>query len=479
MNEKCSCQMSRRGFLKFAGGTAACCALLPLLDRAHAAPPVSRTVVYPKSKAKVGLVFSHVPSGRATWPTKDYDYDGRAKQLTAELTPLCPNVEFTVRHVNNAQQAEALVKELPDVDGWVVWCIGLWTRAPGIFAHSGKPMVLVDDLYGGSGEVLVTQKAIRDEKLPVVTVSSSRTQDAADAANLFAVMRAMADSRVLVVSDDNIGYGTGLVKDIYRATIVQMKSPEFEDYYKKTDPKEAAGWADFWMSGAKKVVEPTRDELIKSGRMYLALSRAAAEKKCDAVTVDCLGMFYTGRVTAYPCLSHFQMNNDGGTGVCEADIDSTMTQLMMRYLTGRPGYVSDPVIDTSTNEIIYAHCVATNRVFGPKGKANPYLIRSHAEDNKGASIQSLMPVNEPVTTAKFQCGGRVMAIHSGRTSGNSNEAKACRTKLAAKTESENVLRNWDLGWHRVTVYGDCRKQLTNLARFYGMTVVEEDKSSPA
>ena len=39
---------------------------------------------------------------------------------------------------------------------------------------------------------------------------------------------------------------------------------------------------------------------------------------------------------------------------------------------GRPGYISDPVIDTSKRQIIYAHCVASNKAFGPKGAANPY-----------------------------------------------------------------------------------------------------------
>lgn len=454
----------------------ACCAFLPLAESAFAASPVSRTTVFPKSKAKVGLVFTHVPSGNATWPTKDYDYQGRAKELAAKLAPLCPQIDFTIKTAHNAAGANEIIKAMPDVDGFVVWCIGIWTGCANAFAHSGKPVVLVDDLFAGSGEILVTQPAIKNEKLPVVTVSSSEVKDVAASANLLAVKHAMAESRVLVLHDGDISYGTGLVKDIYGAAIIQMKSPELETYYNNTDPKEAAAWADLWAGEARKVVEPTREELIKSGRMYLALSRAVAEKKCDAVTMDCLGMFYSGRVTAYPCLSHFQMNNDGGTGVCEADIDSTMTQLMMGYLTGRPGYVSDPVIDTSKNEIIYAHCVATSKVFGPKGGANPYVIRSHAEDNKGASVQSLMPANEDVTTCKFQCGGKIMVIHSAKTAGNSNEFKACRTKLVAKANAENILKNWDLGWHRVTVYGDCRKQLIDLARFYGMTVVEEDKA---
>ena len=40
---------------------------------------------------------------------------------------------------------------------------------------------------------------------------------------------------------------------------------------------------------------------------------------------------------------------------------------------GRPGFISDPVIDTSKRQIIYAHCVASNRAFGPdrRGQSVP------------------------------------------------------------------------------------------------------------
>ena len=476
MSEKCSCPMSRRRFLGLAGGTVACCALLPLAESVFAAEPLSRTPIFPKSNAKVTLVFSHIASGSPTWPTKDYDYDSRAKELAAKLQSACPKIDFTVKTALNAGEADAIVKASPDADGFMVWCLGLWTGAANVIMHSGKPVVLVDDLYGGSGEVLVTQPAIRNEKLPVVTVSSSEINDVAEAVNLFTVMRSMRETVILDVFDGDPTPAADMLKTNYGVTLLQLKSPELAAYYDKADEQEAAQWADLWARSAKKVVEPTRDELIKSGKMYLALSRAAREKKADAVTMDCLGMFYSGRVTAYPCLSHFQMNNDGSTGVCESDLNSTCTQLMMRYLTSRPGYVSDPVIDTARSEIIYAHCVSTNRVFGPKGEPNPYIIRSHAEDGKGASVQSLMPANQDVTTLEVDMGSKHMVIHSARTVRNVDEPKACRTKLAAKTNADNILRNWDMGWHRVTVYGDYRKQCLNLARLYGFAVSEEDKA---
>lgn len=476
MANQCHCGLNRRQFLQVAGGAAACCALLPLSESILAAGPVSRTPIFPKGNAKVTLVFTHIPSGRPSWPMKDYDYDGRATELTEKLKQGCPGIDFTVKKAHNAAEAQAIAKEPGDIDGYVVYLLGIWPRAADTFMRSGKPVVLVDDLFAGSGEALIMTGVATREKLPVVTVCSSEFQDVVDAVRLFEVIRCMKESTILDVVNYDIAGLADTVKGLYGTKLIKLSSEELASYYEKADEREAAEWADLWIEHAKKVVEPTRDEIIKSGKMYLALSRAAAEKRADAVTMDCLGMFYRGQVTAYPCLSHFQMNNDGGTGVCESDMNSTCAQLVMRYMTGRPGYVSDPVIDTSRDEIIYAHCVAMNRVFGPNGKANPYIIRSHAEDGKGAVVQSLMPLNETVTTLEIGIGAKRMVIHTGKTSRNVDEPKACRTKLAAKTNAERILKNWDMGWHRVTVYGDWRKQAMNFARLLGIEVFEEDKA---
>jgi hypothetical protein len=468
--------MNRRHFLQVAGGTIACCAFLPSAEFLFGSEPISKTPLFPKGKADVALVFTHIQPGNPTWPTKDYDYDARAAELAEKLKQSCPKINFAVKSAKNAAEAEAIVKSAGDIDGYLVYVIGIWTGAPNIFMRSGKPVVMVDDLYAGSGEVLIMNGRAKREKLPLITVSSSDFNDVISAARLFEVLRAMKESTILDIVDYDISEVSDKIKDFLGTKVVKMGSEELSSYYAKADEAKASEWADLWLKKARKMVEPTRKDLVDSGKMYLALCRAAEDKRADAVTVDCLGMFYSGRITAYPCFSHFQMNNDGSTGVCEGDLNSTCTQLMMRYLTGRPGYVSDPVIDTSKDEIIYAHCVATNRVFGPGGKANPYIIRSHAEDGKGASIQSLLPLHEVVTSLNINVWNKKMVIHTAKTVRNVEEPKACRTKLAAKTSAGVILDNWDMGWHRVTFYGDWREQAISLARLLGMEFYEEDKA---
>jgi hypothetical protein len=89
--------------------------------------------------------------------------------------------------------------------------------------------------------------------------------------------------------------------------------------------------------------------------------------------------------------------------------------LLMSYLVGRPGFISDPVIDTAKNQIIYAHCVAPTKVFGPDGPSNPFHIRSHSEDRKGACDRSLMPLGEMTTTVEFDAAKKQVIFHQGKT----------------------------------------------------------------
>lgn len=170
------------------------------------------------------------------------------------------------------------------------------------------------------------------------------------------------------------------------------------------------------------------------------------------------------------------MNNDGWVGACEADLQSTFTMLLMNYLVRRPGYISDPVIDTATRQVIYLHCVAPTKVFGPEGPANPYHIRSHAEDHKGASIRSLMPLGHLTTTLQFAPVRREIIFHQAKTAANVDDPRSCRTKLAAEVRGDiqKLLTQWDVwGWHRVTFYGDHKLALNQISALLGFKLIEE------
>jgi hypothetical protein len=218
-------------------------------------------------------------------------------------------------------------------------------------------------------------------------------------------------------------------------------------------------------------------------RLYLAIGELLKKEKANAIAIDCLGGFGRKELPAYPCVAFSKLNDTGMYGVCECDLDSTMTQLLVTSFSGMPGFVSDPVFDCSRNEVIHAHCVSATRLQGIRGAASPYWVRTHLEDHKGVSMQVLAPAGGAVTVAKFLGAGR-MLVSTGEAMGNVDDERGCRTKIRTRVkDAEKLLAGWakplnegpgmagtrDL-LHRVVFYGDHVKNVERLARLTGFQV---------
>jgi hypothetical protein len=465
-------QINRREFL---AGCAACAACAPgLACAATSAAPIPSTPTQDE-RARIRLVFTHISPEKETWPYKGYDYEGRKKELTARLRQECAGVEFLPVTVQSAEEARKLLQGDPEVDGYLVYLVGIWSGAVEPIASSGRPTLLVDDLYAGTGEFLIQYAAARRKGFRVAGVSSSRFEDVVQAVRCFECLKKMRSSVILDVIDRQPGDHAKAIEDVFGTKVRKTTAEEVNAAYDAADRSQAKTCAQRWIREARAVVEPSPEEIEKSAILYIAMQDLMRQHRAQAITIDCLTLFYGGKLPAYPCLGFFQLNNDALVGACEADLQSTLTMLLMTNLVGRPGYISDPVIDTSKNQIIYAHCVAPNRVYGPAGPSNPYDIRSHSEDRKGASVRSLVPLGEVITALKFNPLRKAVVIHQGKTVDNIDEDKACRTKLAAEVgDIDKLMSEWDRwGWHRVTFFGDHKRAVETLSALLGFEVVWE------
>jgi len=462
------------------------------------------------SKPRILLVFSHPQKDVLAWPYRGFNFKKRIDELTEKLEKSCPGIDFTSAVVRSEEETEDLIKQSNEFDGIVNYTIGSDSGTPITIARSGKPAILVDDLYGAADDVLIACSFAKRNRFPVIGIASSNFKDVINLVKLFKIKKKLSEAKILIIAgnggmrrvpqypshlkeiygpaQEDVKAQADRVKELFGIEIIGMDFEELNNYYGNISEQEAERWADKWINEALRVVEPTRVEIIKSAKLYLALKKAIEEKEADAITIDCYGNF--DKLPAYPCLAFFQLNNEGFTAVCEADLSSTITQLLIRYLTketlgeSRPGFVNDPVIDFGTRRIIYAHCTATNRVFGPSNPPNQYLIRTHAEMKEGVAVQSLMPCEKKVTTVQIHFMGKpVIVIHQGKTVANEDVERGCRTKLASKANVEKIWANWNkqgeiivpAHWHRVTVYGDWRKQLQDLVTLMGISIFEEDK----
>jgi len=471
---RCRACVDRRGFLAGVAAIGGACVLAT--HDALAGETTGEDV-----KPKIRLVFSHHrqnAEGRQSepgWPYLGYDCEGRKKELLEQLRKGCPRVEFLPVTAYDAADARKILEADQEVDGYLAYMIGGWATAAQTIAAAGRPVIYVGDLYGASGEFLVAAAEARRKRLRAFGVTSSRFEDVVAAVRSFECLKHLQGAVMLVVGADPGEQGKAIAA-VFGTKVLSISFAQLNDAYAQADRAQARQWAQKWTREAEKVVEPSAAEIEKSGAMYVAMRNLMEQRHAQAITINCLGGFYGGNMQAYPCLGHFQLNNDGLVGACEADQQSTITMLLMSYLVGKPGYISDPVLDTATNRVVYLHCVAPNRAFGPSGAANPYRIRSHAEDRKGASIQSLLPLGHLTTTLRVDPVKRQVILHQAQTVAHVDDHKSCRTKLAAevKGDIQRLLSEWDQwGWHRVTFYGDHRRAVEQFCTLAGLRVIEE------
>ncbi|MBN1418538.1 MAG: hypothetical protein JXP34_07150 [Planctomycetes bacterium] len=505
------CAMSRRGFL--AAGCAGAAGLVSAASGLRAAPAGGKT--------RIRVVYSlHAPvQPGPDWPNKGFDFRPVMERMTNALTRGCPDFEFVTSMANGPDQAKKILEDdgTGSIDGYIVAQLNCWNRVIQTIATSGKPVLYVDFQFGGSGGFLVyTAGFLRAKTGNVGFVASSRLRDVIAAARCLDIVKKggaatdfaaaaarvrvertpkpddmsctpdplktlsteeclgrMKESKIIAIRDQNSGDAAPLLG----IPMIRVAFAELNEAWKAADKDESRAIADRWEKTAAVIEGVSRETLEQSAAMYLAEKAVLKKHGANAITINCLGGFYGDHIHAYPCLGFHELNNEGLVGACECDVRSTSTMVAITAMTqGRPGYISDPVIDTAKRRIIYAHCVASNRVFGPKGPANPFQILTHSEDRQGASVRSILPVGYMTTTLEADTGRKEIVFHQGKAVANDPDDRACRTKLCVEPlgDIEKLFGEWDRwGWHRVTFYGDLKEPVFALADAMGYKVIEE------
>ncbi len=506
------CPLNRRRFLGaslLASAGAACGPWASGLLRAASADPLRVRVVY--------SLHGEQQEG-PDWPNKGFDFRPAMDRFNAAFAKGCRDIEFSASLATGAEQAKAILEaDAGRMDGYVVFQMNCWNQVVQTIVASGKPVLYADFQYGGSGGFLVyTAGFLRKATPNVGFVASSKIEDVVDAVKCFRVLKeggsaaqfaqAVTVHRTKSTPKPNLpGSPAGSVDTLppedclarmKASRILAVRGPEtapsqtmmgipvdfvpfaeVNDAWKAADPDAAREVADRWQRGAALVSEVSQETLQASAAMYLGMKAVMQKRQANAITVNCLGGFYGGHLHAYPCLGFHELLNEGLVGACECDLRSTSTMVAMTQLTrGRPGYISDPVVDTAKRQIIYAHCVASNKPFGPAGPANPFEILTHSEDRQGASVRSLLPLRHLTTSVEFAHERKEILFHQGWAVANDPDDRACRTKLAVEPlgDLEKLFTQWDQwGWHRVTYYGDLKQPVFALADALGYKVIQE------
>ncbi len=348
------------GGLLVAGGLAA-----RPLEAAEAAgwpklPPVKIHVVY------VGL--------GGAWPKPEFDAKAEVEKFRKHLEGVkqkLGDVEFVGGELipNNEVAAAALLPKLAGAEALLLVHLAFGSGAPFLrLVDSGLPTVIFSQPFSGHDWMYVPQWQKAGKK--VVLLATSDYADLERAAALLRVPARMRQTRILYVGGPHgtlAARSAQNVKTRVGAELVSVSVDEAVAAHAAVDIEAAEAEAEeYWLKPAKKIVEPSREEIVKSARMFLAMKDLMIRHRARAITIHCLGGIPITKI-GYPCLGFSKLNDLGLVGACEADMDSTLTMLLFGYAFGKPGFITDPLFDLAKGAVIHAHCLASTKMDGPAG----------------------------------------------------------------------------------------------------------------
>ena len=471
----------RRDFLQIAvAGTAI--GLEAMATPVATAPGTRARLVSPgcrRSKVKVGRVFMGTAEG--LWPKPRLDLEAEVRSYHREFAKLqgeLADVDFVVDQlITSPDQVDAIRSRLASADGILAIHLNIGIQPIlNEVLRVGKPTVVFAVPY--SGHEWAGYGALQRDPLGahMECLLTSDTTQLAEAIQPFRAIHHLREARILNLTTSPIEPYAREARSKFGTEIKTIDRERVLKTYDAVNDAEARAEADRWISGATKIVEPSRQDILKSAKLALAFERLLEEEDATVLTIDCYGTMWdrTIKLPAYPCLGFTRLNNLGLGGICESDLPSAMTHVLFQGLAGKPGFISDPTMDESKNSIILAHCLGTTRMDGPDGTDAPYQLRSVREREEGVVPQVRMRVGQRVTQAMLVDMGTLLYF-TGDIVDTPDVDRGCRTKITVKLDgsAEKLWKNWSHGLHRVTCYGDISKRLAQFGRFKDVKIVNE------
>ncbi len=480
-------QINRRDFLQKTIAGATLCLFRPNI-LAFGADTNVRKLISPgcrRSKVKVARIYLAEPKGQWNlWPKPNLDlkkeiqlYESEFAKLNNELY----DVDFVVDElVTSPQQAAELQQQLKNADGILAIQLAMGiTDILDEILKAGSPTIVFAVPY--SGHDWASFGAMQREPLgaKMECMLTSDYSQLAVAVRPFRAIHHLREAKILDVTTADFSEYAGKVKNKFGTEIKRIELQQVFDAYNAVSDEDAKAETDRWINGAEKVVEPTNENIFKACKLALAFENLLDQEDATVMTVDCYGTMWdkTIKLPAYPCLGFTRLNNIGLGGICESDLNSAMTHILLQGLAGKPGFISDPTLDESANSIILAHCLGTIKMDGPDGPAAPYKLRTVMERQEGVVPQVKMRTGQKVTQALL-ADGELLLYFTGEITDAPvalTDDRGCRTKITVKVDgdAEKLWKNWSQGLHRQTCYGDITKELELFCKFKEIKLVNE------
>ena len=469
----CPLTLNRRHFLAGAGALAMA-GKIGMFDFASSLVAAeSRTA----GKPRVSVVFVRpdVKGYWMGWPGAAYDIPARQKEYTGILTSAAE--QFGVQlDINPEPLADdravntclGQLKKRPPY-GLVVVSMSLnqsWPHINKIAKERGDIPTIVFSPMGTSFTAHL--QGTRD--LPGVYVAATQDLDWLNyGIRMLRTKWDMENARICIVRGDKTEDKKLNVIGTTLHYIARKRYPQ--EYRKIAESDEVRSLADYYTKHAKKIVEPSKRDILNSVKNYVLARKLMAEENCQGISVDCLPLVRDRLIPAPPCIAWLRLNDEGSVGACEADWNAAISMRLTSYLFGRPGFMQDPAPNTVNNTLMGAHCSCPTKLDGHDKDPEPLILRSHSESNIGVAPQVLWREGQKVTIMKFQ-GPESILLGTGRVLRNIETPPAGGCRTSVELELDGVADSRDTkGFHQLFIYGNLEHPFKAYCRLAGIQVV--------
>jgi hypothetical protein len=431
----------------------------------------------PAGKPLVRVVFVRpdVKGYWMGWPGAAYDIAARQRQYTKVLTSAAE--QFGVRldvkpepldDENAVNACLGQLKKQPP-NGLVVVSMSLnqsWPHINNIANKRGKIPTIVFSPMGTS----FTGHLQGTRNIPGVFVAA--TQDIGWlnlGIRMFRTMWDMENTRLCIVQGDK---AQDRKLNVIGTTLHHIPRRRYPEEFKKVEQSdEVRAIADYYTNNARKIVEPTKQDIINAVKNYVLARRIMAAENCQGISVDCLPLVENRLIPAPPCIAWLRLNDEGSVGACEAEWNSAISLRLTSLLFDRPGFMQDPAPNTVNNTLMGAHCSCPTRLDGFDKPPAPLILRSHSESNTGVAPQVLWREGQKATIMKFQ-GPESIILGTGRVLRNieTPPAGGCRTSVELELDDVADCRDAK-GFHQLFIYGDLELPFKAYCQLAGIKVV--------
>ncbi len=438
-----------------------------------------------QARVRIGVLFTGAPGpADRGWCTDATQVEAIRKHLSAIERKL-GNVELVLGEARNPSEAGAFLERLGS--GAPVLAINLnifaLTSVAGPLLERNHPTVVFS--LPASGHDWLYPPLWQKKGHHITLLASSDYNELERGIRLLRVIPLLQQTRVLLFPP---AQGTPpacspeQVKARFGIEVVMVDEKRFDQTLNSVPEEAVRTEAKRWKEGAKQILEPTDEDILKAARVSIALNRLVDEEQANGLAVGtCMGWLPKG----FPCLGFSRLRDRGIPASCEGDMDSLLTMLLFQYAFDLPGFQGNTVFDTAKNAVWTAHCTAPLKMDGPQGPEAPYLLRSHSEVGGGCVPEVQYRVGERITRAKLVNLDTILLSTGKIIEVPEKSVHGCRTQIVTEVkDAAKMLFNWGGGvldetvgamtlLHRVVFYGDHTQSVYHLAHLLGLKVVEE------